>query len=400
MRNHLEKIKPQSLSRILEADILVVEDNHLSQRMIVEALRNFGFHRIHCAYEGMEALELLKNIEPDLIITDLLMPTLDGFSLCQKIRRHPRLKDIPILALTALDDEKARLSVFEMGANDLVRKPVTEEELNARCRLHLEKRYILKDLQDYQSSMSEDIGHARDMQNLLMPDSKSVQEIENQFDLGISSLFVPSFTISGDFWGMRPLCYGSKLAFYIGDFTGHGVTAAINVFRFHMLIEKMPASLLMQPATCLNTLNHQLYKMLPIQLFCTLFYAVLDLNENTLNYCIAGCPHPLKLHCDNGYEMLLGVGLPLAATKTVKYKEYSTTFMKGDALMLYSDALVETPNEKNNYLKIQEVGELLNNTPQDKRDAPALLKSVLDQFSDFTHKGIDDDLTINIYTRN
>jgi sigma-B regulation protein RsbU (phosphoserine phosphatase) len=383
----------------LQATILVVEDNFVNQLMITQSLRKFGFNLVIAANGGKEALEMLATLEPDLIITDLMMPEIDGFMLCQEIRRMPHLQNIPILALTALENEKIRLSIFDMGASDLVRKPITEEELVARCRIHLEKRYILKDLQEYQLRMKEDLRNARAMQNLLMPDHAAIADAEFKYGMGISSLFAPSFTIGGDFWGIHAI-HPHKLAFYIGDFTGHGVTSAINVFRLCTLMDKLPMHTLSCPKTCLTQLNEPLFANLPIQLFATMFYGIIDTQKDTITYSIAGCPPPLKLCADGTHAILGGAGLPLAAIENPEYHVYTCDFFAGDALLLYSDALIESPDNDNNYLQITDIAKQLIEEPRSMQSADAILRKVLRIFSQFTSVTVKDDLTLNVYMRN
>lgn len=385
--------------RIPLARILVVEDNIVTRMTIVDSLRQNGFSNVTDVADGGEAMEKLTTLEPDLVITDLMMPVMDGFSLCRHIRSHPSLQAIPILALTAIEDVKARLSVFDVGASDVVHKPITEDELIARCRLHLEKFFILKDLQEFQKRIEDDLGNARAMQNMLMPDMADIADAEFDYGLSISSLFAPSHTIGGDFWGIHPLGESQRLAVCIGDFTGHGVTAAINVFRLHTLFQKLKPQVLSRPAQCLTQLNAQLYSILPTQLFATMFYGVLDLRKNLLTYCIAGAPSPVRLPAANGYEVLPGHGLPLAAAENPHYHEYRTPFLPGDALLLYSDALVETPCKRDMYLDINHLGALLAAIPQAARNTELLLQKTLHLFASYAPNGIQDDLTLNIYMR-
>lgn len=390
---------PSSDDRLHQAVILVVEDNAVSQRLMLESLRRHGFQAAVGASSGREALEKLANLDPDLIILDLMMPTMDGFALCLEFRKIRKLRNIPILVHTALENEQARLSIFRMGASDLVRKPVNDEELIARCRIHLEKRYILKDMEEYQERMEADLAHARAMQNMLMPDPNFIATIEKDYGLDIRALFKPSFIIGGDLWGMHPLPCGERLALYIGDFTGHGVTAAINVFRLCTLIDKLPPEVLASPTECLNQLNRQLFTMLPIELFATMFYGVLDIKRHRLTYCIAGCPSPLLLRGDDGFEMLQGSGLPLAAIRAPRYREEQVEYRVGDGLLLYSDALIETPNAAGEHLDIHTIGALLATLPPDYRTADALMQATRYRLDAFSPHGVHDDLTLNIYMR-
>jgi phosphoserine phosphatase RsbU/P len=389
---------PQTRHPLHDATILVAEDDRLNRKLLLDTLQHHGFRQVTMVHNGAQAIEYLHAFTPDLIITDLLMPEVDGFALCRKVRSTPHLRDIPIIALTGVEGESERLYAFELGASDVLRKPAKDAELIARCHLQLEKRHILRDLQEYRTRMEEDLSHARDMQNLLLPDATAIERTEQQFQLSIRSVFSPSSIIGGDFWGMHTLRQ-KKLAFYIGDFTGHGVTAAINVFRASLLMERLPMGVLSQPRQCLAQLNRQLHAMLPVQQFATMFYGVLDTTRNTLCYCIAGCPPPLILRAHGQSQLLHGQGMPLAVTATTRYAAHTVPFMPGDALLLYSDALIETADAQQRYLHINTVAERLNAIPSHKRTGDGLLQTVLDAFSTHSACGLKDDLTINVYLR-
>lgn len=387
--------------RIRAATILLIEDDPFSLSLTVRALETHGFHNLIQTSDAASAMQVLQTRTPDLVILDLLIPETDGFDICRIIKSKPLLKDVPILAYTALENEEKRLSIFNMGASDLAIKPINPEELIARCRIHLEKRFILKDLQDYRSRMEEDLSNARAMQNMLMPDSAMIGSIEAQHHLEISTLFNPSIAIGGDFWGIHRLPEPHQVALYIGDFTGHGVTAAINVFRLCALMGKLPDTVLAQPAECMAQINQQLHAILPVELYATMFYGVLDTKRETLDYCMAGSLPPLLLRNQTkDYTLLEGSGLPLAATATAQYTQHSQPFLTGDTLMLYSDALTETANSENQYLDIEHIAEKLAALQTGSHSAAQMLASVKDTFDNFAgNNPVTDDFTLNFYHR-
>ena len=116
--------------------ILVCDDD----REIVEAIDIYlsqeGYNILK-AYDGMEALEVLKNNEVHLLIIDVMMPKLDGFSACKEIKKH---KDIPIIMLSARSEEYDKLFGFELGIDDYVVKPFSPKELMARINAVLMRR--------------------------------------------------------------------------------------------------------------------------------------------------------------------------------------------------------------------------------------------------------------------
>src|ERR687896_41862 len=110
--------------------ILVVDDEPSLQKMLAHALEREGF-QVQGAGDGEEALEAFKAYEPHLIILDIMLPKLDGTEVCRRIRAQ---SDVPIIMLTAKDDEIDRVVGLELGADDYVTKPFAVRELVARVR--------------------------------------------------------------------------------------------------------------------------------------------------------------------------------------------------------------------------------------------------------------------------
>jgi signal transduction histidine kinase len=89
---------------------------------------------LRLAKDGVQALEILEHVQPDLILLDLMLPGLDGFEICRRVRATPRLAEVPVVILTALDDRDSLLRGIESGADDFLTKPVDGRELQARVR--------------------------------------------------------------------------------------------------------------------------------------------------------------------------------------------------------------------------------------------------------------------------
>ncbi len=113
--------------------VLIVDDQ-LSARQTLEALLSEEGYELFFAANGVEALAAAQEIEPDVILLDVMMPVMNGFQVCQRLRANPRLAEVPVIMITALDDHEARLQGFEMGADDFLNKPFDRAELRARVR--------------------------------------------------------------------------------------------------------------------------------------------------------------------------------------------------------------------------------------------------------------------------
>lgn len=116
--------------------VLAVDDNLNNLRILGNILRENGYNP-GLAENGMEVFNFLKERNPDIILLDIMMPQLDGFKICQKIKEDPNLKDIPIIFLTAKANAEDIVKGFEIGAVDYVTKPFNGIELLARLDTHL-----------------------------------------------------------------------------------------------------------------------------------------------------------------------------------------------------------------------------------------------------------------------
>jgi signal transduction histidine kinase len=113
--------------------LLIVDDNATARETLVAILEGEGYN-LQLAKDGIQALTMLKQIQPDLILLDVMMPAMDGFEVCRRIRATPQLAEVPIILLTALDDRDSLLRGLESGADDFLSKPPDRRELVARVR--------------------------------------------------------------------------------------------------------------------------------------------------------------------------------------------------------------------------------------------------------------------------
>lgn len=123
------------------ARILAVDDDALNREMLARRLDKLGYQVIEAA-DGREALQKLKDGSFDLVLLDILMPELDGFQTLEYVKADPRLRHIPVIMLTALDDVESTVRCIEAGAEDYVPKPFNPVVLRARISASLEKKRL------------------------------------------------------------------------------------------------------------------------------------------------------------------------------------------------------------------------------------------------------------------
>jgi CheY-like chemotaxis protein len=121
------------------ASVLLVEDEDQLRRVMKDLLQREGY-RVAEARDGIQALDEVDRLAPDVIILDLNLPGIDGYSVLAQLRSRPATRDIPIMVLTAKGDEDNEVRVFELGADDFVTKPFRARSLTARIEAVLGRR--------------------------------------------------------------------------------------------------------------------------------------------------------------------------------------------------------------------------------------------------------------------
>jgi len=138
--------------KIEKSTILIADDNPMNLKVLTDLLNPDNF-KISAVTNGRKVLEIVDKVTPDLILLDIMMPEMDGFEACEKLKEGEKTKDIPIIFLTAKIDSDDIVKGFELGAADYVTKPFKPAELMARVRTHLE----LKRSKEQQQKLIEEL---------------------------------------------------------------------------------------------------------------------------------------------------------------------------------------------------------------------------------------------------
>ena len=127
--------------------ILIVDDTPANLGVLVETLGAAGY-QLMVAEDGEEALAQTAQTQPDLILLDVMMPGIDGFETCRRLKARAETRDVPVLFMTALSETADKVKAFAAGGVDYITKPLEHEEALARVRTHLALRRLQRELQD------------------------------------------------------------------------------------------------------------------------------------------------------------------------------------------------------------------------------------------------------------
>jgi DNA-binding response OmpR family regulator len=222
-------------SRSGDGPILIVDDSRTNLQMLGAIFETAGFSNLVLAGGGQEALDRLQDLDPSLIVLDLVMPEIDGFEVCRRIRAEPRLAGVPILVQTGLTDPKDRTQAFRAGATDVVTKPIDGRELIARARVHLENGAILRGLEGYRDAMEREIGLAHTAYGVLTPPESTLQAaVAGRIRLRAITRSGTDF--GGDVWAAAQLP-GGRIGIHLQQIAGNGVIAAVTAFSAVMQLD-------------------------------------------------------------------------------------------------------------------------------------------------------------------
>ncbi|CAN0428207.1 unnamed protein product, partial [Discosporangium mesarthrocarpum] len=219
--------------------------------------------------------------------------------------------------------------------------------------------------------------------------------LHEKYEIEIKSHFQTCDALGGDMWDVWPID-DHRLGFHVIDFTGHGVVASLNTFRFESLVAATGFDPDRQ-VEYVEKINKNLHSMLPSGQFATAIIGYIDIRNDVMRYTAAAGPKPFLISPDHtGGTYLSSEGRPLGMTGDSQYQEHEVGFPPGSALFLYSDALTETPD-------------MINPVYDEDRMQAALSGSVdpighpfyviLADFRDRVSGSLNDDLTMIMLTR-
>ncbi|MEG4498239.1 EAL domain-containing protein [Microcoleus sp. F10-C6] len=136
--------------------ILIVDDNPNNLKLLFDFLKESGF-KVLVAKDGESAIEKLQEVSPNIILLDVMMPGIDGFETCYRLKASVATKDIPVIFMTALTDRVDKVKGLSMGAVDYITKPFEQEEVLARVQLHLRLRNLTKTLEEQNTLLKQEI---------------------------------------------------------------------------------------------------------------------------------------------------------------------------------------------------------------------------------------------------
>jgi len=170
-------------SKPVKRNILVVDDTPQNLRLMSGVLMKQGYE-VRPIPSGVLALEAAENDPPDLVLLDINMPELDGYETCRRLKAHPRLRDVPVIFVTALNETVDKVRGFEAGGVDYITKPFQFEEVLARVKTHLELRRLQRESEERYEQLKKLEQLKDDLTHMIIHDLRSpLQSIRGYIEL-------------------------------------------------------------------------------------------------------------------------------------------------------------------------------------------------------------------------
>lgn len=341
--------------------VMVVDDSRMQRHILRLQLEQAGY-RVVAAASGQEALELCARAMPDIILSDWMMPGMNGLEFCRAFRAMPREKHGYFILMTSLSEKSDAAEGLESGADDFVTKPISGEEVLARLRagerlISVEERLrernraldtALQELREAHESIERDLIEARRLQQGL------VRERFRRFGtVDVSLLLRPAGHVGGDLVGVFPI-NGRRIGVYGIDVSGHGVTAALMTARIAGYLSASSADqnvALYQtdegvydargPAELAAHLNDLVIEEVATDCYFTLVYADVDVITGLVKLVQAGHPHPVVQRANGEVEFPGIGGMPIGLIEGASYDEVTFQLTPGDRLFMGSDGISE-----------------------------------------------------------
>ncbi|WP_101066787.1 PP2C family protein-serine/threonine phosphatase [Roseovarius salinarum] len=341
--------------------VLVLDDSRLQRRILAASLERWGFEILE-ADSGRAALDLCRERPPDLVLSDWMMPGMDGVAFCREFRRMPRESYGYFILLTSKSDKDDIAHGLDAGADDFLTKPVNPGELRARISagariLRMERELTEKnrllgstlgELQTVYGSLKTDLVEARKLQQSLVS--------ERYRDFGraeVALMLQSSGDVGGDLVGFFPI--GERRIGLFGiDVSGHGISSALLTARLsgflssavpeqNVALKRLSSGLFVPrpPAEVTRELNQLFLDELRTELYFTLLLADVDLVTGRVCMAQAGHPHPLVLRAGGQVESVGPGGLPVGLVDGARYDHFEVCLNSGDALLIHSDGLTD-----------------------------------------------------------
>ncbi|WP_342344587.1 PP2C family protein-serine/threonine phosphatase [Vannielia litorea] len=382
--------------------VLVVDDSRMQRRILSAMLVKWGY-AVYEASGGKQALEICVSDPPDFVLSDWMMPGMNGIEFCTIFRAIPRDSYGYFILLTSKSSVEEVAAGLDAGADDYLAKPISPDELRARMAAGERILGIQAELVEKNRLVTETLGQIsslydsldRDLQEARKLQQSLIKERHRSFGTSQVSLVLrPSGHVGGDLVGFFSI-NSDRVGLFAIDVSGHGVSSALMTARLAgflsptspdqnvaMMENELGLYDAISPAELATTLNRLAFSELQTEHYFTLAYADVNLTSGAFVLAQAGHPHPMILRASGAIEEVGEGGMPVGLIEEAVFEQVSGRLDPGDRLFLMSDGLTEAMDPNGDMLGEDGLAALLRRNAPTR--GPAFLEALTWDLSEYT----------------
>ena len=361
----------ESVAQALEtAKILIVDDQEENCTVLQRRLEKEG-HTCAAVYDGATALDRLVAEDFDLVLLDIMMPGIDGREVLRRIKTDEKLRHIPVIMISALDQIESVVACIEQGAEDYLPKPFNPVLLRARIGSSLDRKR-LRDaeqaafvaLKESQEKLAAELSEAAAYVQSVLPAPIKDGPVSASWQ------FLPSSSLGGDAFGYGPEKDG-KFGICLLDVCGHGVGAALlsisvlNVIR----AESLPGVNFSDPGEVLSGLNNAFPMEKHGEMFFTAWCGIYDPATRRMRFAAGGHPPAIVVAADGSTSIFAAKGPVIGAMPGMKFSAVEAEIPPGARVFVFSDGAYEIEREDGTMMAHDDLRELLARAPRENATA-------------------------------
>jgi two-component system, HptB-dependent secretion and biofilm response regulator len=366
--------------------VLVAEDGAADRLLLAQIVRRQG-HEVLTAENGEQAVALFAERRPQLVLLDALMPVMDGFEAARRIKALAGEALVPIIFLTSLNEEEALVRCLEAGGDDFMAKPYSAVILAAKIRAMDRLRRLQATVLEQRDQITQHHHHLLNEQRVAKAvfdkvahagclKASNIRYLQSPYALFNGDLLLAAFTPSGD---MHVL---------LGDFTGHGLPAAVGAMPLAEVFYGMTAKGYGLVET-LREMNAKLKRILPVDMFCCALLLNLSFQRATVEVWNGGMPDGYRLSAEGEVLAVLpSRHLPLGILAAEQFDDATEVMplVAGERLFLLSDGVVDTGDAQDCLFGVQRLRQVLASN----REPDRLFDEVMQALAHFGGRPRDD----------
>ena len=357
----------------ISAKILIVDDQEENCTVLQRRLEKEG-HTCTAVFDGASALERLTAEDFDLVLLDIMMPGIDGREVLRRIKTDEKLRHVPVIMISALDQIESVVACIEQGAEDYLPKPFNPVLLRARIGSSLDRKRLrdaeqaaFAALKESQEKLAAELSEAAAYVQSVLP-----APIKDG-PVAASWQFLPSSSLGGDAFGYGPERDGS-FGICLLDVCGHGVGAALlsisvlNVIR----AESLPGVNFSDPGEVLAGLNSAFPMEKHGEMFFTAWAGIYDPSTRRMRFAAGGHPPAILVLPDGSTSVLAGKGPVIGACDGMKFPPQEIGIPAGARVFVFSDGAYEIQKHDGTMMAHDDLRELLARAPHENGTAWAM----------------------------